>query len=497
MKGTPMHAWKELGCTAGMALLLACGGGGSSSDGPPPSLSVSTNEITASASTAFSSMPRVIFDLSFANIPQEGLYYGYDSTSNGIESITDWQYRRPHDPAGGHVQELHDPRSGCVPGRDPGSGRNRCGGQQPDRQQSSDHPRHLHRAASPLGDRLPESHISLCRGSRLHPTPQRQHKHPRRAVPRRLPGVLERPARTDHLRLSHIASAAIPAQFTAAAGIVQITVGGPNRIPSDAIPFPVANSQARFIPFDVNDIAWDEVHQVVYATQGFHSYNSGPYPHSIVVIDPFKSEVKSVVPIDCQIGPLQLAISKECSFLYVSVPRVDDQHFGVVRRYFLPSLAVDPSFSIDLGLDPTGTKMFSLNAMDVDPGNPYTLAIGRSIYYEVGGLAIFDNGVQRGTFVLESSWHTSLLLIPTMGSGRLITLCFGFDLCRQRVCGPDREPEWTGRPDRNTQRAEGRRARPPLGPHRREDLRRQWPGPGPCQRPGPQVLWNRVRFDGA
>jgi len=397
-----MHAWKELGCMAGMALLLACGGGGgSSSDGPAPSLSVSTHEITASARTDSWYSPTATVDLSFANIPPEGLYYGYASTSNGIESITDWQYD-DHTirlevtfknsmtlGVGTFLDEI------LVAGATDAAGNN----------QIANSPQTIH--ATYTVQYPPTSIVSLNPTSAYAGGP---------AFTLNLSGSdfpmsdsfptdarvfwNGQPLPTTFVSPTSL-RAAISAQLIAAAGTAQITVGGPDRMPSEAIAFPVANSQASRIAFSADDIAWDEVHQVLYATQGFHSYNSGPYPHSIVVIDPFKAEVKSVVTIPCQIGPTKLAISKDCSFLYVSVPRVDDYHFSEIRRYHLPSLTIDPSFSIALGLDPTGTKMFSLNAMEVAPENPYTLAIGRGIPYEVGGLAIFDNGIQRGASAFE------------------------------------------------------------------------------------------------
>jgi hypothetical protein len=412
-----MQVWKELVCFTGMALLLACGGGGGGAPTVPPSLSVSTNEITWSSTTNSGYSPTTLVDLSFANIPPEGLYYGYASTSSGIESISDWQFD-DHTirlqvrfkagmtlGAGTYLDEI------IVGAATDPSGAN----------QIANSPQ-LIRATYTV-QHPPSAIVSLNPTSAYAGGPAFTLSLSGRSYPGDAPFPADaqvfwngEPVATTFVSPTSL-QATIPAQLIAAAGTAQITVGGPDSIPSDAIAFPVANSQARYLPFGVNDIAWDEVHQVVYASQGFKDYSSGPYPNSIVVIDPFKGEVKSVVPIDCQIGPLQLAISKDCSFLYASVPRVDDQHFGAVHRYFLPSLAVDPSFSIDLGLDPTGTKMCSLNAMEVDPGNPYTLGIGRGINLGVGGLAIFDNGVQRGGSAFEQPGTRRIFSSLQWGTG--------------------------------------------------------------------------------
>jgi len=396
-----MQAWKRFSTVLGLALLVSCGGGGGGSDAPSPSLSVSTHEITVSARTDYSYAPRPIIDLSFANIPPEGLYYGYYATGNGIESISDWQYDD-------HTIKLE------VTFKD---SRTIGAGTYTDEivvAAATDAAGSHQIANSPQTIRVtytvqlpPTSLISLNPTSAYAGGPAFTLSLSGRSDSFGVPFPADsqvfwngQPVPTTFVSPSSL-RAAIPAQLLAMAGTAQITVGGPDRIPSEAVAFPVANSQASYIPFSVDDIVWDEVHQVLYATQGFDSYNSGPYPHSIVVIDPFRAEVKSVVSIPCQIGPRHLTISKDCSFLYVSVPRVDDQHFSEIRRYNLPSLTVDPSFSIALGLDPTGAKMYSLNAMEVAPENPYTLAISRGIPYEVGGLAIFDNGIQRGASAFE------------------------------------------------------------------------------------------------
>jgi hypothetical protein len=198
-------------------------------------------------------------------------------------------------------------------------------------------------------------------------------------------------------------SATIPAQAIAAPGSAQITVGGSNLETSSPVTFPIANSQATFLNIPATDIVWDGVNQVIYAAI---LGNAETNPNAIAAIDPISGQVKTTVstgggafpPLT---GPTVLAISDDCSFLYAFVYVNQSGEYGVIQRYVLPSLALDTSFSIPFGIDPTWGGYYAM-AMQVAPGAPRTIAVARGLGSRAGGVVIFDDAVQRGPALLNT-----------------------------------------------------------------------------------------------
>lgn len=149
-------------------------------------------------------------------------------------------------------------------------------------------------------------------------------------------------------------------------------IGAPNRL--------------RTLNFPTNDIAYDSVHNLIYASVSSTSTTS---PNSVVSIDPIQGVVVTTQSTPGQ--PTLLAASSDGSYLYVSIPST-----GKISRLLLPGLTPDISWS--LGTDQSGNPNYARD-MQTAPGLPHTVAVS-SAYpgtsaYGVTSLFIFDDGVAR------------------------------------------------------------------------------------------------------
>lgn len=200
--------------------------------------------------------------------------------------------------------------------------------------------------------------------------------------------------------------AAVPANAIASAGSATVTVAAPGMVTSKPVQFPIGAAQARFLEIPASDLAWDAVHQILYASvpnyvsSESHGNENIPYANSIVAIDPATGQVLASVstgggafpPFS---GATTLAVSDDGSYLYAFIQPYVIGGSGSVQRYQLPALSLDGSFSIPLG---SGYWPMELQ---VAPGAPHTLALSRGYNGCAAGVLVFDDNVQRGPAALE------------------------------------------------------------------------------------------------
>jgi hypothetical protein len=145
-------------------------------------------------------------------------------------------------------------------------------------------------------------------------------------------------------------------------------------------------ADVRQINLPTRDLVYDPVSQRIYASvPGF-----GPFPNSVVPIDPETGTIGAPIFVGFGSEPWKLALSDDGQFLYVSVDSA-----ASVRRVNLLTQTADLLFS--LGTDQVGTPLY-LEDMEVQPGNPHVIAV--SLRYQFSsprhaGVAIYEDGVRR------------------------------------------------------------------------------------------------------
>ena len=176
-------------------------------------------------------------------------------------------------------------------------------------------------------------------------------------------------------------------------GLVLATAGNSTRIHggSGTSPFdastPRGTATERFLPLQVQQIAWDPVHGLIYASVGSRATQ---YANSVVVIDPFSGRITQSKVVGSQ--PNALAVSDDGLFLYVGT-----DGDGSVQRLQLPSL--DPDISIALGARPFYQTPYTAGVIRVSPLQSRTIAVTRvsldTVPSQIGGVAVFDDALQR------------------------------------------------------------------------------------------------------
>ena len=174
---------------------------------------------------------------------------------------------------------------------------------------------------------------------------------------------------------------------------------------------------ARAILLKANDLAYDAVRGVIYASVPEVSGTTG---NSIATIDPATGAVVSSVYAGSD--PNKLALSDDASTLYVGLNGAN-----AVRQFSLPGMNFVRQFS--LGSSTADGPRF-VEDIDVMPGHPETVAVARqnvgsSAVHE--GVAIFDNGVQRPLTTQTFSGSDEIVFgSPTRIYGLGTSIFFGF-----------------------------------------------------------------------
>ena len=212
--------------------------------------------------------------------------------------------------------------------------------------------------------------------------------------------------------------AAIAGSDIASPGIAEVRVFNP--APGGGLSNPLMFSITASTSFGLptNDIIYDPASQRIYASV---PGSGGVMANSIAVINPMTGAVETSVPIGSE--PNKLAISDNGQFLYVGLDGDE-----AVRRLEIATLT--PGLQFTLG---TAFGNFMLaEDIEVLPGNPEAVAISRrrqGVSPRHGGVAIYDNGVQRTTVTPD---HTGSNVIEFSASASTLygynneTTEFGF-----------------------------------------------------------------------
>jgi len=193
------------------------------------------------------------------------------------------------------------------------------------------------------------------------------------------------------------------------------------------IPTP-APGELRPISLATNDLVADPNTQTIFASV---PSSSGANGNSLAPIDPVAGTVGQTVFIGSE--PNKLAISDDGQTIYVALDGAN-----AVRRFAVPTHI--PGLQFSLGSDPF-FGAFRAEDMAVAPGQPDILAVSRlrvGVSPRHGGVAIFDNGVQRPTTTPD---HTGSNVIefsrsPAVLYGQNIeTTEFGFRRMAVAPCG--------------------------------------------------------------
>ncbi len=198
------------------------------------------------------------------------------------------------------------------------------------------------------------------------------------------------------------ATAQVPASNMTAVGQFPITITNTASSASNPVPFYVG---INIFFGEVNDLVWDGARKLLYLSEpGSSSKN----PNSVVAIDPVTLVQKGTFAGGAGSEPNHLALSDDGKYLYVGI---DGQ--GKVQRLLLPGLT--PDISIPLGSDPRLGNYIALD-LQVAPGAPKTIAVAKgvkvtnSIVQAQGGIAIYDDAVQRPNVVTPTTQPQNVLI---------------------------------------------------------------------------------------
>ncbi len=395
---------------APLICLVGCGGGNSPAS-TPFAMSLSKTSITVSASSQ-DAQPTATVDLTLqGTIPPAGFYYGWSNTKNMISGISAMQTSK-------NVISLTIQFNGAT-GKALGSYRDTItvgvATDQSGQNQISGSPQTIQCTYNVVNPAVPLTMVnpaSAYVGGPAFTLTVTGNGFPTDAQ------VLWNGSPMPTTWVSATAlTAAIPASAIATAGNVHVSVASSDLEPSADILFPVANSMATMVEGG-SDCVWDGVHGVLYTSllsQG------GSQPPVIEAIDPASGQVTAKVP--CGIssgltmsGPARLAISDDCSYLYAFVYNPSSSMPGAILRYSLPSLALDQSFSIPMGTDPSTGNTYWVMGLAVAPGAPHTIAAILGLGGSSAGLEVFDDSQLRGSAILNSAADRQMLNSLSWGS---------------------------------------------------------------------------------
>lgn len=197
-------------------------------------------------------------------------------------------------------------------------------------------------------------------------------------------------------------TAQVPASDLLAIARVAVTVKNTNSAASNPLPFWVG---INVYYGEVNDVVWDSARNILYISS---PATSSVNPNTVLAIDPLSLVVKYTFTAPGGSLPDRLALSGDAKYLYVGL-----DGNGTVQRLLLPGLT--PDISISLGSAPGLGSYYAMD-LQVAPGLSNTLAVARgiasngSIVTAQGGVAIYDDAVQRPNIVTPTTQAGDVLL---------------------------------------------------------------------------------------
>jgi hypothetical protein len=199
-------------------------------------------------------------------------------------------------------------------------------------------------------------------------------------------------------------TAQVPASDLTAVAEVPVTVQNTQSQASNPIPFLVGMD----VFFgEVNDLQWDQARNIMYISQPTTSTKN---PDTVIAIDPVALTVLWTYSPGTGSNPDHLALSADNQYLYVGL-----DGNGTVERLQLGNETAVPVLSIPLGSDPNLGPYYAMD-VEVDPVQSTTIAVARgvsptvSIVQAQGGVAVYDNAVQRTSVVTPTTQAGDVLL---------------------------------------------------------------------------------------
>jgi hypothetical protein len=147
----------------------------------------------------------------------------------------------------------------------------------------------------------------------------------------------------------------------------------------------------RKVDLPANDLVIDAATQTLYAS--IPSTAGGDKGNTVTSLDPKTGLVGSSTFIGSE--PDKLAISDDGQVLYVNLNGAK-----AVRRF--DTATKTPGVQFSIGVDRPAD-------MEVVPGNPQSLVVSRGASFDFGGVAVYDNGVQRPDTTSEGGIFSSYI----------------------------------------------------------------------------------------
>ena len=158
-------------------------------------------------------------------------------------------------------------------------------------------------------------------------------------------------------------------------------------------------TQLKRIALPTNDLIYDRFTDTIYASVPSRAGNTG---NSIVPINPHTGAVGAAVFVGSEPGAL--AISDDGQYLYVGL-----NGSASVRRVNLATMKPELQFSLGPG---QGYAARDAGQILVVPGDPHAVVVSMREHrgsQSFAGVAVFDDGVRRGSEVPESSEADTLV----------------------------------------------------------------------------------------
>lgn len=196
-------------------------------------------------------------------------------------------------------------------------------------------------------------------------------------------------------------SVSIPANFLASPTTQPITVfdSGTNLFSTDTLNFTVAPSSSggtKFTALNLSGLAmaWDANSALLYV--GI-SDDDGAYPNSIAAVNPENGSVVKAQTVSPD--PYLVSISTNGQYLYAGFINAT-----TMTQLQLPSLGSPLTWTLN---SPGSTAVYTAGDIKPAPVDPHTTAVTlfnlQSTPWELGGVVIYDDGVQRANFV--NGWN--------------------------------------------------------------------------------------------